>query len=81
MKLILSLDDKIVKGARKAAERRGATLNGLVREYLKKLAAEVATPEQKARQLEALERSFRELRFRVGKRTWTRADLHERTSK
>lgn len=74
----LSLDEKIVKEVRKIAVERDTTLTGLVREYLEKLAAEAATG-QKRRQEEALERTFREFHFRMGKRAWKRADVHERS--
>ena len=37
-----------------------------------------SSAELKQRQLEVLERSFQQLKFNVGKRTWTRADLYER---
>jgi hypothetical protein len=78
MNITLSLDEKIVKEVRKIAVERDTTLTGLVREYLEKLAAESATAGRKRRELEALERTFQELHGKMGKRTWTRADLHER---
>jgi|SRR5579864_9015526 len=75
----LSLDDKLVKELRKLAVDRDTTLTGLVRDYLEKLAAESVTSGRKRRELEALERSFKQFQFRVGKRTWQREDLYERS--
>jgi hypothetical protein len=79
MNITLSLDDKLVKDLRKLAVDKDTTLTGLVREYLEKLAAENATSGRKRRELEAAERSFKQFQFRVGKRTWKREDLYERS--
>jgi hypothetical protein len=78
MNITLSLNEKIVKEVRKIAVERDTTLTGLVREYLEKLAAESALAGRKRRELEALERTFQEIHIKMGKKTWTRADLHER---
>ena len=78
MNITLSLDEKLVKEVRKIAVERDTTLTGLVREYLEKLAAEIAATGRKRRELEALERTFREVHLEIGKKTWTWADLHER---
>jgi hypothetical protein len=79
MNVTLSLDDQLVKKVRKIAVERDTTLTGLIRSYLETLAAEDPSALRKKREREALERSFETLQFRVGKRTWTRADLHERS--
>jgi Family of unknown function (DUF6364) len=79
MNITLTLDDKLVKQVRKIAADRDTTLTGLVREYLEKLAAEKANSGEKRRQIEALEQTFKKYRFTMGKRTWDRADLHERS--
>ena len=78
MNITLSLDDKLVKDIKKLAVDRDTTLTGLVREYLEKLAAENATSGRKRRELEALERSFKQFQFKIGKRTWKREDLYVR---
>lgn len=78
MRITLSLDDGVVKKVRKIALERNTTLMELVRRYLRTLAAEKAEPGRKQRELEALERIFTRFSFKMGKRTWTRADLHER---
>lgn len=79
MNVTLSLDDQLVKKVRKIAVNRDTTLTGLIRSYLENLAGEESSAERKKRELEALERSFKTLQVRLGKRTWTRADLHERS--
>ena len=78
MNVTLTLDDQLVKKCRKIAVDRDTTLTGLVRSYLRQLAEEDDSEERKRQALERLERSFKEISYRVGKRTWTRADLYER---
>jgi glutaredoxin 2 len=78
MNITLSLDEKLVKEVRKIAVDRDTTLTGLVREYLEKLAADSVATGRKRRELEALQRSFEKYSRRMGEKTWTRADLHER---
>ena len=79
MNVTLSLDDKLVKQVRKIAVDRDTTLTGLIREYLQKLAAEDAVSGRKRRELEALERTFREFSVKGGKHDWKREDLHVRS--
>jgi predicted transcriptional regulator len=79
MNVTLTLDDDLVKKVRKIAVEKDTTLTGMIREYLERVAAEDAGSGRRRRQLEALERSFETFSFPVGKRTWTRADLYERS--
>jgi hypothetical protein len=79
MNVTLSLDDDLVKEVRKIAVERDTTLTGLVRTYLQGLAEEHAKSGRKRRELEALERSYKELQVSIGKRTWKREDLYERS--
>jgi Family of unknown function (DUF6364) len=76
--ITLSLDEKLVKELRKIAVDRDTTLTGMVRDYLEKVAAENSASGKKRRQREALEDTFERLRFNIGERNWTRADLHAR---
>lgn len=78
MNVTLSLDDKLVRDVRKIAVERDTTLTGLVRAYLEELAAEQAASGRKRREREAVERSFSQFQFLVGKRTWKREDLYAR---
>ena len=79
MNITLTLDHELVKEVRKIAADRDTTLTALVRDYLEQVAEENAQSGRKRRELEALRRSFKKFQFRIGKRTWTRADLHERS--
>lgn len=81
MKITISLDEKIVRKARKVASQRKTTVAALVRGYLEKLAAGAQTPGSKQQQQEALEDTFKTLSVRMGNRTWKREDLYERPSK
>jgi len=76
--ITLTLEDDLVKEVRKIAVERDTTLTGLVRAYLQQLAAENAVSGRKRREREALDRTFERFQIKVGKRTWTRADLHVR---
>jgi hypothetical protein len=78
MNVTLSLDDELVRKARKLAVERDTALTGLIRAYLERLAAEDAAFGRKRRDREALQRSFKELEFRVGPHPWKRGDLYER---
>lgn len=79
MNVTLSLDHELVKKVRKLAVERDTTLTGLIREYLEKLAAEDAALGRRRRERQALESSFQQFHFKVGKRTWKRADLYVRS--
>ena len=83
MNVTLSLDEALVKSVRKIAVDRDTTMTAMIRNYLKQVAASASAEEgeRKRQQLEALEQSFEEFKFYGGARTWTRADLHDRTQK
>ncbi len=78
MNVTLSLDPDLVKKVRKIAVEKDTTLSGLVREHLKELVSEDAVSGRQSRERRALERSFEQFEFRVGKRNWKREDLHAR---
>ena len=79
MNITLSLDEHLVKKVRKIAVDRDTILTGLVRDYLENLAAEDTASGRKRRERETLERSFERFQFKVGKRIWTRENLHARS--
>jgi metal-responsive CopG/Arc/MetJ family transcriptional regulator len=83
MNVTLTLDDKLVKEVRKIAVERDTTLTGMVRAYLEQVAAEHANSDQKRREMEALEDSFKRYstNLNYGARTWKREDLYDRKSK
>jgi len=78
MNITLSLDARLVKELRRIAVERDTTLTGLVRDYLERVAAENAATGKKRRERDALDRTFTQFQFKIGKRAWTRADLHAR---
>ena len=78
MNITLSLPEDLVKRVRKIAVDRDTTLTGLVREYLTEIAKRDSMAGRKRRELEALERSFEQFQFSIGKKTWKRQDLYER---
>ena len=79
MNITLSLPEDLVKRVRKIAVDRDTTLTGLVREYLSEVARQDSAAGRKRREREALERSFAQFQFRVGKKAWRREDLYERS--
>ena len=72
----ISIDDDVLKRAKKIAVDRDTSFNGLVREYIESVVAR----EQGRRelQIEELDRLFEESTAIVGRVTWTREELHER---
>ncbi len=73
--ITLSVDENILAIVRRHAAERNSTVNALVREYLTGLAAH----EDRAKRARA---RLRQLSARsqgqLGKKTWTREDLHDR---
>jgi hypothetical protein len=79
MNITLSLDTELVKKLRKIAVDRDTTLTGMVRDYLERVAAEETGSGRRRREREKLEQSFAKFQFKVGKRTWKRQDLYDRS--
>ena len=73
--ITLSVDDDVLAAARRFAAEHDATVNGLVRDYLTRLA-------RYADRAAIARRRIRELsdqsEGRIGVKTWTRDSLHER---
>ena len=79
MNVTLSLDEKLIKKVRKIAVERDTTLTGMIRDYLETLAAQDTAVGRKRRERQVLENSFERFQFRIGKRTWKRAELYARS--
>jgi Family of unknown function (DUF6364) len=79
MNVTLTLDEQLVKKARKLAIERDTTLAAMIRAYLEKVVSEESAGGRARREREALDRAFNKYRYHVGKRTWKRSDLHERS--
>ena len=73
--ITLSIDEDVVRTVRRYAAERGSTVNALVREFLTGL----ANREDRARQARQRIRQLSDQSTaRVGSRSWTREELHER---
>lgn len=74
--ITMSIDDELLKTARKIAIEKDTSLTGLIRVYLKELVEEKeALKEMAAQELESL---FSSSEAVVGKKSWSRDDLHVR---
>ena len=73
--ITLSVDEKILSAVRRYAADQNSTVNGLVRDYLTNLAAQENRADSARSRLREL--STRST-GRLGKKTWTRGDLHDR---
>ena len=74
--ITLSVDDEILKKARKVAIDKNTTLTEMIREYLKTIVERGSTERDRA--VKALEQSFRKHSRDMGQRTWTRESLYGR---
>ena len=73
--ITLSIDENILAAVRRHAANRDSTVNALVREFLTGL----ATHEDRARRARArLRQLSAQSSGRLGKKTWTREQLHDR---
>jgi len=73
--ITLSVDENILAAVRRHAAEHNSTVNALVREYLTNLAAH----DDRAKRARArLRQLSAQSQGRLGRKTWTREDLHER---
>jgi len=75
MRLMIEVDDDILKRARIRAARENTPVNAVIREYLTAYAGVNRHRAEACERLLALSRSSKSAR---GGATWTRDDLHER---
>lgn len=73
--LTLTVEQDLLRDARKVALDRNTSVNQMVREYLREV---VRQTDRRRAARKRLERIFRTSRAQVGPRTWTRDDLHDR---
>jgi len=74
--ITMSLDDELVKKARKIAMDKDTSITGLIRKYLQELVEqEELSNTTAAAELESL---FRQSKAVVGRKTWSRDELHDR---
>lgn len=73
--ITLSVDDDVLAAVRRLAAEGNSTVNALVRDYL----ANLATHEDRANKARArLRQMSEESQGRLGRKTWTREQLHDR---
>jgi hypothetical protein len=73
--ITLSVDEDVLAAVRRHAAERKSSVNALVREYLTNLAAH----EDRARRARVrLRQLSKQSHGRLGKKTWTREELHDR---
>lgn len=73
--LTLTVDENLLRAARKVALERDTSVNQLVRDYLEQL---VHDEDRRKTAIKDLDEIFRTCKTTVGPITWTREDLHER---
>jgi hypothetical protein len=73
--ITLSVDEEVLAAVRRYTAEHNSSVNALVREYLTNLAGH----QDRARRARArLLQLSKQSQARLGKKTWTREDLHER---
>lgn len=73
--ITLSVDDDVLAAVRRLAGEQNSTVNALVRAYLENLAAhEDGAKRARAR----LRQLSKQSHGRLGRKTWTREELHDR---
>ena len=74
--ITISIDDALLKKAKKIAIDRDTSFSGLVRDYISDL---VEKEEQhRLLKIEELMHSFKNNTAKIGEISWSRSDLHER---
>ena len=73
--ITLSVDDKVLASVRRHAAERNTSLNALVREYLTNIAAHEDRAKRARARLRQLSQQSQGL---LGRKTWTREELHDR---
>jgi DNA-directed RNA polymerase subunit F len=74
--ITLSVDDEIIKKVRKIAIDKNTTLTAMVREFLTSVATWDAQEKNEA--VKKLQKSFKKMSSDMGRRKWSRENLHER---
>ena len=70
----IALEESLLRDARRIAAERSASLNAMIREYLEQLTASESRAKEARRRIVELSRAST---ADVGRRSWTREDLHE----
>lgn len=73
--LTLKIEDRLLEKARLLASRKKTSLNAIVRQHLEEF---VSGDLSRQAAIEGLESFYSRCEARVGKKTWTRDEIHER---
>jgi hypothetical protein len=73
--ITLSVDESVLAAVRRQAAERNTTVNALVREYLTNLAGH---QDRASRARARLRQLSKQSQGQLGKKTWSRAELHDR---
>jgi len=73
--ITLSVDERVLAIVRRQAAERNSSVNAMVREYLTNLAEQDDRANRARARLRELSN---ESRGRLGRKTWSRQDLHDR---
>jgi predicted transcriptional regulator len=73
--LTLKIDDKLIEKARLLASRRKTSINAIVRRTLEEF---VSSDLSRQAAIKGLESFYSRCEARVGRKTWTREEIHER---
>jgi len=71
----VKIDDELLAKARLLAAQRNTSINAIVKQKLEEF---VATDLKREATLRGLEEFYERSRARVGKKTWSRDEVHER---
>jgi hypothetical protein len=71
----LTIEEDLLREARKVAIDRHTSVNRMIREYLARVVEETG---QRRTALARVEEAFRSSQVEIGPRTWARDELHER---
>jgi predicted transcriptional regulator len=73
--ITLKVDDELLKKARDLANKRKTSINAIIRRKIAEFAESDMSREATVKGLEAF---YRKSKARIGKKRWTRDDLHDR---
>jgi len=73
--ITLKIEDGLLKNARQLAFQKKTSINAIVKKRLEEF---VASDLSREATLSGLETFFQRSKARVGKKTWTRGEIHER---
>ncbi len=71
----LKIDDALLENARRLAFEKKTSINAIIRDRLEQF---VSSDQKREAALRGLDSFFRKTQARVGRKTWSRDEIHER---